>query len=99
MIYSNPKKYKEYLKKQKRNDFNKSNGLLKCNHHLDLNQLNNKNSNLFKLTFKNHNRFHRLAYHYLLKKFGIKEILRYKNWFLKNNSKIKYGVYNGRPIR
>jgi len=36
---------------------------------------------MLKLTYTNHNLFHRYAYHYLLKKFGIKEIKKYTKWF------------------
>lgn len=63
-------------------------GLKKSRHHLDLNEKNNKDSNIYKLTNREHQQFHRLAYHYLLKKFGIKEILKYKKWF-ENNIKTK----------
>lgn len=57
-------------------------------HHLDLNEDNNSKNNILKLlTNGKHQLFHRYAYHYLLKKFGIKEILKYKNWFER-----KYGL-------
>jgi hypothetical protein len=52
-----------------------------CRHHLDLNIKNDKKSNILYLTHGNHQLFHRFAYHYLLEKFGIKEILKYKKWF------------------
>lgn len=59
-------------------------------HHLDLNTHNNKKENFYYLTNANHQRFHRLAYHYLLEKFGMKEILEYRSWFEKNILKTKY---------
>jgi len=68
---------------------NIKNGLRKSKkqhiHHVDLNVRNNKNSNIIKFK-KNgrHQQFHRYAYHYLLKKFGIKEIRKYYKWFNKN---------------
>jgi hypothetical protein len=58
-------------------------GNLKCKHHLDLNKKNNKRYNLLKLTNSQHQLFHRLTYHYLFEKFGIKEILKYEKWFFK----------------
>jgi hypothetical protein len=54
-----------------------------CKHHLDLNTKNNKEDNILILTNSKHQLFHRLAYHYLLKTFGIKEIQKYKKWFIK----------------
>lgn len=54
-----------------------------CSHHLDLNRKNNKKSNKLKLTYKQHQLFHRFAYHYLLEKYGIGEILKYRKWFFK----------------
>jgi len=61
----------------------------KVKHHLDLNRENNKDSNIYKLLNGRHQQFHRLAYHYLLEKYGIKEILKYKKWFEKNIIKEK----------
>jgi hypothetical protein len=55
-----------------------------CKHHLDLNTKNNKDSNIYRLSSGNHQRFHRYAYNYLFKKFGIAEILKYKKWFENN---------------
>lgn len=52
-------------------------------HHLNLNPQNNKDKNIYILSKSHHQLFHRLAYHYLLEKFGIKEILKYKKWFIK----------------
>jgi hypothetical protein len=52
-----------------------------CKHHLDLNPKNKGDENIVYLTHGNHQLFHRLAYHYLLEKFGLKEILKYKKWF------------------
>ncbi len=52
-------------------------------HHLDLNKNNNKKSNIWILPKGKHQLFHRFAYHYLLEKFGIIEILKYKKWFKK----------------
>lgn len=54
-----------------------------CEHHLDLNTENNKKSNKLRLTYKNHNLFHRYAYHYLLEKEGICGIKEYLKWFNK----------------
>jgi hypothetical protein len=53
-------------------------------HHLDLNKGNNLKNNILKLTNSNHQKFHRLAYHYLLVKYGITEIHKYYKWFNKN---------------
>ena len=53
-------------------------------HHLDLNTKNNTKKNIYKLLNGRHQQFHRYAYHYLLEKFGINEILKYKKWFEKN---------------
>ena len=53
------------------------------NHHLDLNIKNNRDSNIYRLKKGEHQLFHRFAYHYLLEKFGIKKILKYKKWFKK----------------
>lgn len=79
------------LKTYYKNDDNKSRmiikvikGLKKSRHHLDLNDENNKDINIYVLTNRQHQQFHRLAYHYLLQKYGIKEILKYKKWFEKN---------------
>jgi hypothetical protein len=87
---SNPKKISDSLKKFYSNKDNKNKmiknvikGLKKSRHHLDLNDKNNKQNNIYILTNRNHQRFHRLAYHYLLMKYGIKEILKYKKWFEK----------------
>jgi hypothetical protein len=52
-------------------------------HHLDLNKNNNNKSNIWILPKGKHQQFHRLAYHYLLEKYGIEEILKYKKWFIK----------------
>lgn len=51
-------------------------------HHLDLNIKNNTPINLWILPKGKHQIFHRFAYHYLLEKFGISEILKYKKWFI-----------------
>jgi hypothetical protein len=54
-------------------------------HHIDLNKLNNKDSN--KLELKNeasHQKLHRYAYQYLLEKYGLKEIKRYILWTIQN---------------
>jgi len=52
-------------------------------HHLDLNIKNNKENNILRLTSSLHQSLHKLAYHYLLKKFGIVEIKKYIRWFAK----------------
>lgn len=53
-------------------------------HHLDLDKYNNLKENLYYLKNGMHQRFHRLAYHFILEKYGIKEILKYKKWFERN---------------
>lgn len=58
-----------------------------CRHHLDLNKKNNKKTNILNLTNSLHLSFHRLIYRYILEKFGIKEILKYKQWFFKYHAK------------
>jgi ribosomal protein L40E len=58
-------------------------------HHLDLNKKNNKQSNLWFLPNPHHQRFHLFAYRYILAQFGIKEILKYRTWFIKNIMKSK----------
>lgn len=68
-------------------NFGKYNKNKKNKHHLDLNEKNNSKDNLLYLINGKHQQFHRLAYHYLLKKFGIVEIRKYLKWFKKN-----YGV-------
>ena len=52
-------------------------------HHLDLNQKNNNKDNLLYLIGSLHQSLHKLAYHYLLEKFGIKEVKKYTKWFAK----------------
>jgi len=56
-------------------------------HHFDLNKQNNKQTNIALFTNGNHQNFHRFAYHYLLEKFGIKEIMKYYEWFKINREK------------
>lgn len=56
-------------------------------HHLDLNHNNNQESNILTLSNANHQKFHRYAYHYLLEKFGIEEIMKYYEWFKVNRMK------------
>ena len=53
----------------------------KCRHHLDLNKENNSKSNLLILTNSLHLKFHNYMYRYVINKYGIKEILKYKKWF------------------
>lgn len=47
-------------------------------HHLDLNHQNNQKSNIWILPKGKHQLFHRIAYHYLLEKFIVKDISKYK---------------------
>lgn len=55
-------------------------------HHIDLNDRNNNEVNLLKLTNSRHQKLHWYAYHYLVKVLGIKEVKKYIKWF---NNKVK----------
>jgi hypothetical protein len=66
-------------------------------HHIDLNTTNNIKSNILLLKNTKHQHLHRFAYHYLLYKFGIKEIRKYIKWFMKNYSKLT-GKYIRRKV-
>jgi hypothetical protein len=55
-------------------------------HHLDLDIENNSKSNILCLKSGEHQLFHRYAYHYLLEKYGIKEIKKYFYWFRRNHA-------------
>ena len=52
-------------------------------HHIDLDTTHNVESNLVR-NLKNgeHQRLHRLAYHYLLEKYGVDEVKKYIQWFM-----------------
>jgi len=52
-------------------------------HHIDLDDNNDNKANLLRLNKATHQRLHRLAYHYLVYKLGIKEVYRYIEWFKK----------------
>jgi hypothetical protein len=64
-----------------------------CKHHLDLNTANNKKSNILKLTNKQHQLFHRLAYHYLVYVLGLKEVKKYIKWFVLYLKKRNYTFF------
>jgi hypothetical protein len=66
---------------------NKKIGRKTCIHHLDLNKKNNLKVNRLKLTNSQHAKFHSHIYRYVIAKFGIKEILKYKKWFLSRRIK------------
>jgi len=56
-------------------------------HHIDMNKNNNSKNNFLYLTVKNHLNLHKFAYLYIVKKFGIKEIIKYIKWFQKYYAK------------
>lgn len=58
-------------------------------HHIDLDPNNNDELNILRISFQQHGLIHASAYHYLLEKFGIKEIKRYIKWVLKNIRRLK----------
>lgn len=61
-----------------------------CRHHIDMNQKNNKNSNILLLNKANHQKIHRFMYDYIVKiKKDYITLKTYINWFKKNYPEIK----------